>query len=385
VSAALLLTGLCIPLTGQAASKTWRITDIAASARVNLREEPSNRSEILAYIPGDARGLRGGDCSGNWCPVEFRGLKGWIYRDYLEPDDEPQQQQQQAQPAPQPQQQEQPQTTAATPSSRLPEDLEQRKSFRLAAKAGGTIPVYVFPSDSMPVAGHLPGNTESVDGLGTCVPNWCYIRSGGLIGWIQAEAISLDDAPADVQATASIAPATRLDERNTLNKTVPTATNVTAPAPAPDIAPAPSLGGAKSYGLAGLAGKSSLPMRAEPEETARILEWIPSDARNVEGLRKCVEQWCLVRYGSTEGWVARRHLADVSLEQTQAFQVSGLPLWSPLKVFDQPASGANVVGEIPSYATGIVPIGNCDKSWCHIRYLGIAGWVSSQNLEPQKR
>jgi SH3-like domain-containing protein len=343
VSAALLLTGFGIILPGQAASKTWRINNIAPSARIHLRQRASNQSKVLAYIPGETGSLRGGACVEDWCEVEYRGLKGWIFRDYLEEEDEPQAKQEpQAPPEPQ----SQPQTLSA-PASTRPEDLERLTSFRLIGRGEGTIPVYNFPSETLPVAGRLPGTTQSVE------------------------------------ATASVAPASPAEERNTINKTVPTATNATAPAP--DAAPSPSLNGSKSYALAGLAGNSLLPLRAEPEEGARILDWIPNDAKNVEGMRKCVEQWCLVRYRATEGWVARRHLADTSVEETQTFQVSGLSLWDPLKVLDQPSGDANVVGEIPSYATGIVPIGGCDRTWCHIRYLGIAGWVNSEHLEPQKR
>jgi uncharacterized protein YraI len=80
--------------------------------------------------------------------------------------------------------------------------------------------------------------------------------------------------------------------------------------------------------------------------------------------------------------VLRRHLADESAESSQTFQVSGVALWSALDVLEYPGQDATVVGRIPAYATGIVPIGGCDKTWCQVRYLGIAGWVSGQYLAP---
>ena len=126
-------------------------------------------------------------------------------------------------------------------------------------------------------------------------------------------------------------------------------------------------------------------MREKPDGDSRILAWIPNGAKDVEGLRKCVEKWCLVRHANVSGWVVRRHLADVSVESTQMFQARGVELWGSLDVLDYPNANGNVVGKIPSYATGIVPIGGCDDDWCHVRYLGIAGWVSGQNLEPQAR
>lgn len=223
-----------------------------------------------------------------------------------------------------------------------------------------------------------------MDGLGACVQNWCYVRWGGLIGWLPQKALVLDEESADAEeTTASLGEKPPQDAREAVDKTVTTATRA-------DIDPAPvtqPLTGAdaKFYALAGVGGDSSLPMHEKADGGSRILGWIPNNAKTIKGLRNCDGKWCMVRWENQSGWVAWRHLADESMEGTQTFQVSGLPLWTPLDVLDQPSGDAAVVGTIPSYATGIVPIGGCDRTWCHIRYLGIAGWVSAAHLQPQKR
>jgi uncharacterized protein YraI len=43
-----------------------------------------------------------------------------------------------------------------------------------------------------------------------------------------------------------------------------------------------------------------------------------------------------------------------------------------------------ILGTIPSYASGIVPIGACNQSWCNIRFINITGWVRTKYLAAQK-
>ncbi len=350
------------------AAQSWHVIDIAPTARIHLREEPDNRSDVLAYIPGDARGLRAtGPCDDGWCPVEYEGLKGWVFARYLAEDE----------PAPQ-------DTAAASaPTPAQLRSLAVKKTLQLAKHEGVPLTVYAFADERLPVAGILPPEAETVEGLGSCIRDWCYVRSGDLAGWLKAEAFALvDDAKAQ-GTTAALAQTITVDESKALNKNEPTATHAAVQPSAAALEPHD--GDNKTYTLAGLGGQSSLAMREEPDGTSRILGWIPNGATDVEGLHKCVEKWCLVRHGDVSGWVARRHLADASVESSQMFQAKGVELWGSVDVLDYPNAHAKVVGKIPSYATGIVPIGGCDDEWCHVRYLGIAGWVSGQNLEPQTR
>ena len=369
VLALVTIAGAFFPIPDRAAAESWRITNLDASGRVHIRERASGRSRIVGYIPGDARGLSGGPCRANWCPIEFDGVKGWVYRRFLKADDQAAK------------------TPEASPDMAR---LAEKKTLRLAASNGRPIPVFAFPNDKLPVAGHITANAKTVEGLGACIRTYCYVRSGRLIGWLPSTMIAgeADEAATEAKAddmTAALPEPAPADEDKALNETETTATSLAVDADAVTIASELSEDETKVYTLAGVPGESSLAMHERPDGTAAIVAWVPNDATQVEGLRKCVEQWCLVRWQAKSGWVARRHLADKSVEDSQTFQVTGLTIWKPLNVLDQPSATANVVGTIPSYATGIVPIGGCDKSWCHIRYLGIAGWVSGQNLEPQKR
>jgi SH3-like domain-containing protein len=338
-----------------------------------MRVQANNRSKVVAYIPGDARGLIGGRCDGNWCEVEYNGAKGWVFARYLAPDTPTHKE---AAPV----------RKDAEPVALAPDrihSLATKKTLQLAKRDGSPIAIYAFPNERLPVAGRLPAETEAVQGLGSCIRDWCYVRSGELVGWLRADAFALDEESKDQGTTAALAVTVSQEESKALNKTMPTATQT-----AVQVAAAMPGGGDlenKTYTLAGLGGQSSLPMREQPDGTSRILAWIPNGAKDVEGLRKCVEKWCLVRHGTVSGWVARRHLADISVESSQTFQAKGVELWGALDVLDYPSANGNVVGKIPSYATGIVPIGGCDDEWCHVRYLGIAGWVSGQYLEPQGR
>jgi SH3-like domain-containing protein len=349
--------------TPAAAKETWRITDIAASARIHMREEANNRSRIIAYIPGDARGLSRGECERGWCEVEYQGLTGWVFARYLARDTAPPREK-----------------TTAGPAAPL-NAFAAKKILRLAQRDGAPLPIYTSP-DGDRAAGNIPAGVETVEGLGSCVRDRCQVRAGVLVGWLKADAFAAEDEANDQGATAALAVTVATDPGKALNKTEPTATQAAVPVAA--LQPLGDLD-TKSYTLAGLGGQSSLAMREQPDGTSRILGWIPNGATDVQGLRKCVEKWCLVRHGAVSGWVARRHLADVAVESSQMFQAKGVALWGAVDVLDYPNANANVVGKIPSYATGIVPIGGCDDEWCHVRYLGIAGWVNGQNLEPQAR
>jgi len=347
-------------------AQNYHINNVDGAARIHMRQLPSNRSKVVAYITPDGRLEGTGKCDSKWCEVRFNGVRGWVFRKYLVAG---------------------PKTVAAKPSDDgeektvaalhprrsdaskdIPPDL-QDTMLRLVFTAGRPIPVYTFPSDRLPAAGRIDPGTEEVEDLGTCTRKFCYVRHGSLVGWIPDEAIVKEDtAPHPPQA---------------FDNTVPTATQAAGPVAAAIIDALGSGTEVKSYTLAGLSGDASLPLRDGPEDSARITGWIPGDAKGVEGLRKCVNKYCMVRYESQTGWVARRHLADEG--SSQRYQVSGVALWGALDVVDYPSDQAAVIGHIPAYATGIVPIGGCDSTWCHVRYLGIAGWISAKFIAPQQR
>lgn len=376
VFAFLCSAGLFLAGSDRADAETWRVIDIDPAKRLHMREKPTTRSRVLGYIPGSARGLKGGSCNQKWCKLEYGGVIGWVYKRYLTADEQTVAKQENSE-------------AAAGPAL---DALAQKQTLYLKPSNGRPVPVYAFPNDKLPTAGLLAADTKTVEGMGACIRAYCYVRSGPLIGWLpQAIFASSEEtagtSPQDEKVeemTASLPPALQADEDQALNKTETTATNLAAPAnPASVTAPTDDDDG-NFYALAGVSGERSLAIHAKPDGGGAIVGWIPHGARKIEGLRKCVEQWCLVRWEGKSGWVARRHLADESIEGARSFQITGLTPWKPLEVLDQPSETASVVGTIPSYATGIVPIGQCNKYWCHIRYLGIAGWVRANFLKEQQ-
>lgn len=358
--------GILLLFPAAADAESWRVNNVDNSVSIHLRQQPSNKSKVLAYIPVATTGLNGGPCVNDWCPIEFRGLNGFVFSKYLMVEEAA------AKAAPE--------TVASIAKSGGDSDVQEPpKVLALVGNLGAPIPVYAFPNEKLPVAGHLAQGTASVERVGPCIQNWCNIRSGELTGWLRDTVIAKTSG-AEVTAQTG-QPATGADSKETraLNNTETTATQADADAPATPLA-SPAEGN-KLYSLAGLTS-SALTMRGEADDNAPIIAFIPSDAKDIEGLHKCSGKWCLVRRGSASGWVERRHLAEEDVEATQQFQVNG---WKAVEVFDQPGSEAGVVGRIPAYATGIVPIGGCDKIWCHVRYLGVAGWVSASALAPLTR
>lgn len=383
VAVAAAIAGLAVTCASARAER-YRIDNVDKAKRIHMRQTASNRAKVVAYIPPDAIIEGTGRCDDRWCEIAFKGRTGWVFRKYLVPANA-------TAAAPPDKTQRDSAAASVTPpsSSAARDDLLpelQDTMVRLVFNGGRPIPVYAFPSDRLPAAGRITPDLDMVEDLGTCTRKFCYIRAGSLVGWISEEDIIRDGAaPAAVQEMASPPRAKSGEETasilsgppRALNNTVPTATQAKATPEAPVVVDP------KSYTIAGLSGDAALPVREAPEDDAAILALIPGNGTGVEGLRKCLQKWCLVRYESQTGWVARRHLADEASAGERRYQVSGVALWSALDVKEFPGADAGVVGHIPSYATGIVPIGSCDKEWCHVRYLGLAGWVSAKYIAPQ--
>jgi SH3-like domain-containing protein len=388
----IIIATVVFALIGKSAeAKTWRITNVKQSGAIHLRQLPSSKSPIIGYIPANATNLSGGACKGSWCHVKYKGKKGWVYKKYLTA------QKKKASSN----------TLAATPD-KTPQNKANPLSFPAPPKGqdiqlkssrdAPPIPVYAFPSDRLPVSGRLPSATATVQSMGACVRNWCYIRSGTLVGWIpqtyfaNASEDSSNQEAADTQLERTVDTASSQKkspekeakvEAPVLHNTEPTATQI---APLRSFIPKEvEYGATKKYSLAGLPNGLPLVIREQPDENGAVLGSVPHDAKDVEGLHKCIKKWCLVRHHKLIGWVLRRHLADDSLKGTKSYLVTGIGLMDKLEVMDSPVTDGGVVGHIPAYATGIVPIGRCDGSWCHVRYLGLAGWVRSQYLTPTKR
>ena len=135
-----------------------------------------------------------------------------------------------------------------------------------------------------------------------------------------------------------------------------------------------------SFRVAGLDATANLPIREGPLVGARIVGSLSASASGIAYLKTSVREWSLVEYRGVKGYVLSRFLAREAAESRQRYGVQGE---DSLKVFNFGGADADVVGEIPYYASGIACIGDCDGRWRHIRYLGLVGFVNSRALRKE--
>ncbi|MDX2265961.1 MAG: SH3 domain-containing protein [Hyphomicrobiales bacterium] len=223
------------------------------------------------------------------------------------------------------------------------------------------------PDRAAKAVAYLREGAVGLEVVGPC-GEWCPVTFKGLSGWAFRKYL----------AFASDAAAPDLPERSEPAESRTALT--TAPEPgAREAAPSAPAADRSSvrYAIQGAAAGRPVAIRESASETAPILGGIPHDARDVEGLKPCEPRWCMVRYAGVTGWAERRHLASAGAS-AKRLRVVNLDIAASLPVKAFPADAAPEVGAIPSFAGGIVQIGECDKAWCHVRYLGVAGWVSAR-------
>jgi SH3-like domain-containing protein len=339
----------------------YRVGNTDAAA-VHMRQGPSNRTTVIAYIPPQTIVARAGDCQPNWCRVAFKDKEGWVFRRYLIDKNE--------QPSPL--------DAVGADSATAPQGGvadEDDPAVLRAAPANGAPAVTIreFPGDAMPVVGTIPANSSDIVDLKRCVQSWCLVRYGDVAGWVaNYELVREDDDQAD--ATATPAPAAEPPP-------APKAPDVERTAALQPLSrvDARSPGDLTKYVLAGVPAGGSLVLRRDATDHAAVVGSVPSDAE-IFGLKQCVRQWCLVQYRDASGYILRRHLARADAPASIRYRVDGVSFDTEIEVHEFPGRDATVIGTLPSYATGIVPIGNCDREWCHVRYFGIVGWVGTRFL-----
>jgi uncharacterized protein YraI len=66
------------------AATTYRVVNVASNDVLNIRSGPNADLAIVGSIPPDSRGVRVvGACTGQWCPIDFHGIRGWVNKQYL--------------------------------------------------------------------------------------------------------------------------------------------------------------------------------------------------------------------------------------------------------------------------------------------------------------
>ncbi|MCQ8780688.1 DUF1236 domain-containing protein [Mangrovibrevibacter kandeliae] len=70
-----------------AAAPALAQTAVSATTDLNVRAGPDPQFEVVTVIPGgDAAMLNGCNDTGSWCQVDYNGVTGWAYSDYLSED-----------------------------------------------------------------------------------------------------------------------------------------------------------------------------------------------------------------------------------------------------------------------------------------------------------
>ncbi len=65
-------------------STTYRVVDVRSDDVLNMRSGPNTDFSTVGTIPPVGRGIRiTGACSGQWCPVEYLGVRGWVNSRFL--------------------------------------------------------------------------------------------------------------------------------------------------------------------------------------------------------------------------------------------------------------------------------------------------------------
>jgi hypothetical protein len=79
---------------------------------------------------------------------------------------------------------------------------------------------------------------------------------------------------------------------------------------------------AEQFRVVGVNRPDVLNIRSGPSASRDIVGTIPPGSRGIEGLGQCQRGWCLIRFGSVEGWVNARYIApdrdDVAPEESEA-------------------------------------------------------------------
>lgn len=68
----------------KAAAQSFRVVGVRYNDVLNMRLGPTSDAPVVATIPAAGRGIRViGQCAGEWCPITYRFVSGWVNRHYI--------------------------------------------------------------------------------------------------------------------------------------------------------------------------------------------------------------------------------------------------------------------------------------------------------------
>lgn len=72
----------------QPSAPRYRVVKVSAHDVLNVRHGPSSRHDIVGQVPAEGSGITmTGNCQGQWCPVRYAALEGWVFKAYLTRED----------------------------------------------------------------------------------------------------------------------------------------------------------------------------------------------------------------------------------------------------------------------------------------------------------
>ena len=261
---------------------------------------------------------------------------------------------------------------------------------------GRPFKLHIMPNDYSFVRANLYPHTRFVELLGGCSGGWCYVRHGDAVGWLSTNRF-LRDPSGSPNFLSQMIETAETDESSAQIPAIPPPVRkslVPFP-PQPSVAGIPTVAVTKdvqakssqierkNYALKEMGGKIFLAVQESRTESSRILGTIPFFARNIEALGVCIDDWCLVRRGSLQGWVRQRHLTDTPIITEPRLQLEPIMPVDALNIYSAPNKGAKLVAKIEAPVTDIKPLGTCDEQWCYIRHLDTVGWVEPRYLTQQ--
>ena len=232
--------------------------------------------------------------------------------------------------------------------------------------------LHAAPASQSPVVASVPLNAVLTSSQ-PCAKGWCLVEYKGIRGWIYKNYVAETPVKAVPAAAVPAKPAVKAP----LQQPLPVSAPQRAAAPPAARAAEPQSVTSAGYRVIGLRPEESLPMREGPLDSDPLVGSLSSSASGITDLRTCVRQWCLIGHDGIKGYARSRFLARERQGPAQRYSIAGE---TNVKVFSYRSADADVVGEIPFYASGIVAVGDCNGDWCHVRYLGLVGFVETRGL-----
>jgi N-acetylmuramoyl-L-alanine amidase len=63
---------------------SYRVVGVRSDDVLNIRSGPNANLSIVGAIPPNGRGIQiAGTCTGQWCPIKYQNLSGWVNRTFL--------------------------------------------------------------------------------------------------------------------------------------------------------------------------------------------------------------------------------------------------------------------------------------------------------------